>query len=154
MNFKIYFMRKRLLFILPYLICVMAGLGLGYCIFGNKHDKVKKQAVKTYVYVGEKYEGLNFKRSAEYGFVPLDKINLSKYGVIEDAESAANVGIAMLSGMYGKENIESQKPFKVELINDLFWSVKGSLPPYAVGGTAFILIQKKDGRVLNYFHGK
>ena len=154
MNFKIYFMRKRLLFLLPYLICVMAGLGLGYCIFGNKHDKVKKQAAKTYVYVGEKYEGLNFKRSAEYGFVPLDKINLSKYGVIEDAESAANVGIAMLSGMYGKENIESQKTFKVELINDLFWSVKGSLPPYAVGGTAFILIQKKDGRVLNFFHGK
>ena len=150
MNFKIYFMKKRLLFLLSYLICVIVGLGLGYCL----HDKVKKQAVKTYVYVGEKYEGLNFKRSAEYGFVPLDKINLSKYGVIEDAESAANVGIAMLSGMYGKENIESQKPFKVELINDLFWSVKGSLPPYAVGGTAFILIQKKDGRVLNFFHGK
>lgn len=154
MNFKIYFMRKRLLFLLSYLICVIAGLGLGYCIFGNKHDKVKQQAVKTYVYVGEKYEGLNFKRSAEYGFVPLDEINLSKYGVIEDAESAANVGIAMLSGMYGKENIESQKPFRVELIDGLFWSVEGSLHPFTKGGTAFILIQKKDGRVLNYFHGK
>ena len=154
MNFKIYFMRKRLLFLLSYLICVIAGLGLGYCIFGNKHDKVKQQAVKTYVYVGEKYEGLNFKRSAEYGFVPLDEISLSKYGVIEDAESAANVGIAMLSGMYGKENIESQKPFRVELIDGLFWSVEGSLHPFTKGGTAFILIQKKDGRVLNYFHGK
>ena len=129
-------------------------MGLGYCLFGTKHDKVKQQAVKTYVYVGEKYEGLNYKRSAEYGFVPLDKINLSKYDVIEDAENAANVGIAILSSIYGKENIERQKPFKVVLINDLFWSVKGSLPPYAVGGTAFILIQKKDGRVLNYFHGK
>ena len=55
MNFKIYFMRKRLLFLLPYLICVIAGLGLGYCIFGNKNDKVKQQSVINYVYVGEKY---------------------------------------------------------------------------------------------------
>ena len=41
MNFKIYFMKKRLLFLLPYLICVIAGLGLGYCVFEVDRGKAK-----------------------------------------------------------------------------------------------------------------
>ena len=43
MNFKIYFMKKRLLFLLPYLICVIAGFGLGYCVFEVNRGKVKQQ---------------------------------------------------------------------------------------------------------------
>lgn len=56
MNFKIYFMKKRLLFLLPYLICVIAGFGLGYCVFEVNRGKVKQQqATKIITNEGEVY---------------------------------------------------------------------------------------------------
>ena len=152
MNFKIYFMRKRLLFILPYLICVMAGLGLGYCVFEVNRGKAKQQATKIITNEGEVYEKLYFKRSAEYGYVPEERVRRISKGLIPDAKTALNVAINVWEAIDRADGYETDvlKPYKytVKLINETVWSIDRGTPG-ALGGGRNIKIQKSDGRILN-----
>ena len=152
MNFKIYFMKKRLLFILPYLICVMAGLGLGYCVFEVNRGKGKQQATKIITNEGEVYEKLYFKRSAEYGYVPEESVLRISEGLIPDAKTALNVAINVWEAIDRADGYETDvlKPYKytVKLINETVWSIDRGTPG-ALGGGRNIKIQKSDGRILN-----
>lgn len=60
----------------------------------------------------------------------------------------------ILNYHYGEEEINEEKPFDVELLNDTVWYISGSLPEGAVGGVAEIFIRKSDGKVLRMIHGK
>jgi hypothetical protein len=56
--------------------------------------------------------------------------------------------------VYGKELIESEKPYSATLKNGV-WTVTGSLPkPYTLGGVAEAQISQETGRVLKIIHGK
>ena len=48
-----------------------------------------------------------------------------KQGVVQTPESAANIGMAVLSSKYGEERVNSYKPFHVSLVNNRIWLVKG-----------------------------
>ena len=67
--------------------------------------------------------------------------------------------MAILVPIYGKENIEKERPFKAVLTNEI-WHVEGSLSKshfdngIVKGGVAMIEISKKDGRILWVSHGK
>ena len=153
MNFKIYFMKKRLLFLLPYLICVIAGFGLGYCVFEVNRGKVKQQqATKIITNEGEVYEKLYFKRSAEYGYVPEERVRRISKGLIPDAKTALNVAINVWEAIDRSDGYETDvlKPYKytVKLINETVWSIDRGIPG-AFGGGGNIKIQKSDGRILN-----
>ncbi len=80
------------------------------------------------------------------GFRPKD-------GFVPDAETAIKIAIAVWEPIYGRREIEGQKPFRASLRNGV-WFVNGSLPPDAVGGVAEAEIAKKDGRVLRVYHGE
>ncbi len=60
--------------------------------------------------------------------------------------------------VYGKANIESEKPLKL-LTSPGAWVVEGQLPPNrpgvkVVGGVAMIAIDRKEGKVLCFIHGE
>ena len=78
---------------------------------------------------------------SENGFVPNEKI-------------AFQIAEIVLSQIYGKETIESEKPFSINLENNV-WIIEGSLPKeYDKGGSAYIEINKQTGQILKVIHTK
>jgi len=78
--------------------------------------------------------------------------------VIPNERTAQAVAEAVLIPIYGNLEIQKQKPFKVILEKDV-WRISGILPEgrdgeVVIGGTAEILISKKDGRVIEITHGE
>jgi hypothetical protein len=80
------------------------------------------------------------------GFIP-------KNGYVPDEATAIKIAEAVLIPIYGREQIEGERPFKATLNSDV-WVVTGSLQAGRVGGVAVVKISKKDARVLAVTHGK
>jgi hypothetical protein len=76
-------------------------------------------------------------------------------GFVPTADVAKKIAEAVWVPIYGKEHIEEEKPFQAVLVNSEVWVVQGSLPKrYTIGGTAYIEIKKRDGRILKVTHGR
>ena len=73
--------------------------------------------------------------------------------VISDKETAIAVAESILFKIYGKEKIMSEKPYNVSHV-DGYWLLNGSLPEGYMGGTFFIILSSKDGRVIKLTHYK
>jgi len=73
--------------------------------------------------------------------------------VIKDKETAIAVAEPILFKIYGKDNILSEKPYRVNLV-DGYWILGGSLPEGYKGGTFLIILSAKDGRVIKLIHTK
>jgi hypothetical protein len=76
-----------------------------------------------------------------------------KNGYVPDEQTAISIAVAVWIPIYGKEQIESQKPFKATL-KDGVWMVTGTLPEGYVGGTAVAEISQADGCILRVMHYK
>ncbi len=86
-----------------------------------------------------------------------------KDGFVPDSTTAVKVAEAVLIPVYGKEKIESERPFKATLENGV-WTVDGTLhcsdgkggvtTTLCDGGTAEVKLSKADGRVLKMIHYK
>ena len=74
-------------------------------------------------------------------------------GYVPDAATAIRIAEAVWLPIYGKDQIESERPFIAELSSDV-WTVTGSLPEGWKGGTAEIEIRKTDGTILRVIHGE
>ncbi len=66
---------------------------------------------------------------------------------------AVAVAEPILFAQYGKENIIRQRPYKVYLVEGL-WYLSGTLRPGWDGGVFEIIIQANDARVKVLTHGK
>lgn len=73
-----------------------------------------------------------------------------KNGFVPDAETAMRIAEAVWIPIYGKKQIEREKPFWAELKGET-WIVRGR-PPIDKGGTAIAEIAKLDGRILRVVH--
>jgi NTF2 fold immunity protein len=74
-------------------------------------------------------------------------------GFIPDQATATRVAEAILTPIYGQEQVESERPFSAQL-NGNTWKVEGHLAPGVDGGVAEVWIDKRDGRILRVSHGK
>ena len=74
-------------------------------------------------------------------------------GYVPDEETAIKIAVAIWIPIYGKEQIESEKPYKAVLRDDV-WYITGSLPKGWIGGVAEAEIAKDDGRILRISHGQ
>jgi len=52
-----------------------------------------------------------------------------------------------------KEMIDQEKPYRAELVGDV-WEVKGTAPKNWIGGLAYARIAQKDGKALEAWHDK
>ena len=80
------------------------------------------------------------------GYVP-------EAGFVPDSVTAIRIAEAVWLPIYGN-GIEQEKPFSARLRNGTVWVVNGFLPDGMRGGTAYIEINKQDGRVLYVMHSK
>jgi hypothetical protein len=76
-----------------------------------------------------------------------------KFKLIPKKENAINYAEIILFELYGKENIESEKPYQIHLIND-YWVMTGTLPKSMLGGVFEMVFDAWDGQVLILEHGK
>jgi len=85
-------------------------------------------------------------------------------GYVPDSKTAITIAEAVLIPVYGKKHIESERPFKATLEDDV-WTVAGTLycrdgkpatdkPPTCVGGVAVVQISKADARIISMIHYK
>jgi hypothetical protein len=84
------------------------------------------------------------------------------YGYVPDSETAIRIAESALVPVYGRKQIESERPFTAQL-NDDVWTVwgslhcpdgKGGITDICFGGVARAQISKKDGRILSMGHTK
>jgi hypothetical protein len=87
---------------------------------------------------------------------------MPKDGFIPDSTTALKVAQAVLIPVYGKEKIESERPFKATLENGV-WTIdgtlhcldgKGGVTTLCGAGTAEVNLSEADGRVLKMIHYK
>lgn len=86
-----------------------------------------------------------------FHFVSNDSVyqseKLFKYvGFVKTPETAANIGLSILSSKFGEEFVDAQKPFRVYLLNGKVWMLQGNVADNKGSG---ILIQKFDGTILS-----
>jgi hypothetical protein len=73
--------------------------------------------------------------------------------VIKTQETAVKYAETILFEIYGQKNIESQKPYEIYKIED-YWIIGGTLPKGMRGGTFLIIINSKNGEIIQLTHGK
>jgi len=73
-------------------------------------------------------------------------------GMIPDSLTAVRVAEAVLTPVYGLQEVEGQRPLVATLV-DSVWIVHGTLPPDHVGGVARVELSQRDARVLRMIHG-
>ncbi|MGE5943175.1 MAG: YbbC/YhhH family protein [Flavobacteriales bacterium] len=76
-----------------------------------------------------------------------------KFKLIPKKENAINYAEIILFELYGKEKIELEKPYDIQLIND-YWIITGTLPKEMVGGVFEMVFDSWNGKVLMLEHGK
>jgi hypothetical protein len=74
-------------------------------------------------------------------------------GLVPDAKTAIAIAVAVWEPIYGKRDIAADAPYEAVLKNDR-WIVRGTLAGKNVGGTAFAVIAKRDGRIIKVYHTK
>ena len=95
-------------------------------------------------------------------FVPLvfGQGNTPKEGYVPSSDTAVQIAEAVLIPVYGKKQIESERPFTAKL-KDGVWTVSGTLhcpdgkggtTTGCVGGVAVVEISKRDARILSMIH--
>lgn len=103
------------------------------------------------IVLGEKYakEELDAVLTNKSGHNVVDQKEL----IVKDSNTAIKIAEAILFGIYGKANIEEQKPYEKYLIKN-YWVISGTLPEGSKGGTFLIIIDAKNAQVLKITHGK
>lgn len=74
-------------------------------------------------------------------------------GAIPDECTAKAVAETVWSEIYGAKNVDLQKPLLAMEANGR-WHVQGTIPRKMLGGVAYIILAKEDGRVIDVWHTK
>ena len=76
-----------------------------------------------------------------------------KFKLIPKEENAISYAEIILFELYGKEIIESEKPYQIHLIKD-YWIITGTLPKGMKGGVFELVFDSWNGKILILEHGK
>jgi len=73
--------------------------------------------------------------------------------IIKNTHDLVTITEPILFSIYGKKNIIAERPYAAKLIGD-YWQLSGSLPSGHVGGTFYIVINRKTCEIVRLSHGK
>ncbi|MBW1654336.1 NTF2 fold immunity protein [Flavobacterium quisquiliarum] len=73
--------------------------------------------------------------------------------IIKDSITATKIAEPILYDIYGKENIEKQRPYEIYLLEN-YWVISGTLPENYLGGTFLIIIDARNSQIIKITHGK
>ena len=93
--------------------------------------------------MGEKYA----KSELEKTLNPKNEHNVidNKSLIITNKETAVKIAETILFEIYGKKNIENQKPYEIYKFEN-FYVILGTLPKNSVGGTFIIIIDGTNSK--------
>ena len=74
-------------------------------------------------------------------------------GVVSSPEIAYAIADCILSNIYGRSAMDNEKPYHITLLDDRYWVIEGTLKT-PKGGTAHIIIKKRNGQIVELSHGK
>lgn len=111
-------------------------------IESEKHGELIEKA-KRYA---EIYNTALLSRIKEHNVKPRE-------GYVPDKDTAIKIAVAVWIPIYGKKEIEEQKPYNA-VLTDGIWFVSGSLPKGTAGGVAEAEIIKENGKIIRISHGK
>jgi hypothetical protein len=81
--------------------------------------------------------------------------------LLSDSKTALDFARKRLDSIYGIEEMNSEEPFNIDLIDNKFWYITGTLDNNHLqcggtvyGGVAEIMISKYNGEILFLIHGK
>ena len=142
-------MKKEYVFAL--ILAILCFLG------GNYYSTYNQKEQTLFVYKGtatereitNSFQGLNYSDSAKSGKTE----SIFDKGIIPDAETACKVAIPIIKAVYGEQQLSSELPLQITLVNDKYWTIEGTLHT-AKGGVVFMTINKHNGCVLNLMHGE
>ena len=75
-------------------------------------------------------------------------------GCVPDKKTAILVADAILTSVYGEQQIAKERPLKIALVEGDVWLIWGTLPRRYLGGTAVIKLSRRTGKVLFLSHGQ
>lgn len=109
------------------------------------------QSKSERIILGEKYA----KSELEKTLNPKNEHNVidNKSLIITNKETAVKIAETILFEIYGKKNIENQKPYEIYKFEN-FYVILGTLPKNSVGGTFIIIIDGTNSKILKISHGK
>ena len=95
--------------------------------------------------------GQNASETEEFAYVrqtiKSSRSYVPKNGLVPDKDTAIAVAYAIAIPVYGKDEADSEKPFRAQL-KDGKWVVLGTLHPSGVdGGTIIVQIDQPTGRI-------
>jgi PBP1b-binding outer membrane lipoprotein LpoB len=124
---------------MKYLLLIFLAFTINSCAQNNR------------LILGEKYA----KEELEAVLANKSEDNLvdNKELTVKNSNTAIKIAEAILFEIYGKANIEEQKPYEKYLIKD-YWVILGTLPKGSLGGTFLIIIDARNAQVLKIIHGK
>lgn len=73
--------------------------------------------------------------------------------LIKDSITATTIAESILFGVYGQENIKSQRPYETYLIKS-YWVISGTLPKGYKGGTFLLILDSRNSKVIKITHSK
>ncbi len=119
------------------------------CTNGTSHIKEEKQLSQQSEYVIDDSLSANFYVDLK-GYVPTE-------GFVPTADVAVKIAQCVLFEIYGKESIEKEMPFSVNLENGV-WIIEGNLKTndtiVTFGGESYMEIKKSNGEILKLLHTK
>jgi hypothetical protein len=74
-------------------------------------------------------------------------------GYVPDSATAAALAEVVLVRVYGREQIDRQRPLRA-VLRDSTWVVSGQLPAGRAGGVAVIEIDRRTGGIRRMSHGR
>ncbi|UGS39952.1 NTF2 fold immunity protein [Pseudocitrobacter corydidari] len=79
--------------------------------------------------------------------------DVSKDYLVANKELVQKLAEVYVEERYGKNNAQREKPYHIS-DEGKFWQVNGNIKPNTTGGVFVIKIDKLDGRVISFTHGK
>ena len=77
---------------------------------------------------------------------------IPKEGFVPDRDTAIAIAYAVAVPIYGKKEMDAEKPFRAELKNGI-WTILGTLQcKTCVGGTLVMQINKTNGKIIFLTH--
>jgi hypothetical protein len=103
----------------------------------DERDEIKREDIEKHV-----QEALRQKRPLEAGKL-----------VVPTAAVAEAIHSAVAGAVYGRDQIEKQRPFRAVRSGE-FWVVYGYLPPDTLGGVAVTVLRASNGEIIWIMHGQ
>jgi hypothetical protein len=122
----------------------------------ENYNKINSRYIKTSFLVDSKGAILDtfpswLKIIKNYSITNIDTSKI----FLPDSKIALDFARLIIDPIYGKSQMDSEKPFNIDLIDNKFWFITGTFPKeHTKGGVVEILISKYDCRILYLTHGK